>query len=456
MRIALLSLLCCALALTVCTPARNDVRIKRVVVVVSIDSLRADRVGVYGSSVATTPRIDRLAAESERFEIAYAPAPFTLASMASLWTSRYPEEIGVTANRDRVGAEVELFPAALRAAGFATAAVVSNPVLATTSGLQRGFDRYDDRMEERERNRDIFERRADATTRAALEALDELLGAGRDSVFLWVHFQDPHGPYTPPPALRERFLGEERSVPGARDPLPERTRIRGFGAIPRYQLLPESREPAYYRASYDGEVAYVDAAIGDLLDGLTTRDLDANTIVVLLSDHGESLGENDYWFGHGEHLSEAELRVPLLFRVPGRAPAVRSDTASLLDVVPTLAAALGVPQPMGTRGRDLLAADAGRTAPPLLLSSGGESTVPRVGLVADGIKYVQTQDGGEELVAPRARGNAVAVGDDATRLEMRDRLETARADLLENGVAPQRREIGAEEERRLRALGYVE
>lgn len=448
MRIALL-----AVALTSCALPRYEAR---VVLVMSIDSLRADRVGAYGSPLSTTPRIDRLAAESQRFEVAYAPAPFTLASMAALWTSRYPEEIGVVANRDRVGEEVELFAATLTAAGFATAAVVSNPALARSSGLQRGFDRYDDRMTERERNRKIHERTADATAAAALEALDALLATGRESILLWVHLQDPHGPYTPPPMMRDRFLAAERAVPGGMIPLPEHPRIRGFGAIPRYQLLPESREPAYYRASYDGEIAHADAAIGDILDGLVARDIDGRAIIVLLADHGESLGENDYWFAHGEHLSEAELRVPLLFRVPGRAPATRSDTASLLDVVPTLARVLGVPPPARARGRDLFAEGAERIVPQLLLASLGESSVARVGLLADGLKYVNNAGGAEELVAPRPRGGAAVVGDAAARERMRTRLEAARAEILAGAPPPQQREMTAAEEHRLRALGYVE
>ena len=129
--------------------------------------------------------------------------------------------------------------------------------------------------------------------------------------------------------------------------LPVARNQRGMGAIPRYQFLPGEREVAFYRAGYDGEVRGVDAAIGGLLAALRQAALLEQTVVVLAADHGEGLGENDYWFSHGEYLSDALVRIPLLIRVPGRPGGRRSDVASLLDVMPTVASLLGVDADVG-------------------------------------------------------------------------------------------------------------
>src|SRR5262245_1664861 len=310
----------------------------RLFLLVSVDTLRADRLGAYGSDRGLTPRIDALARESELFRAAYAPASHTLPSVAALWTGRLPQEIGVVDNLSRLAPGVPTLAAELAERGFSTGAVVSNWVLRRSSGLDAGFSVYDDELPRREAARAVPERIASETTDAALRLVGRCAAEPAVRCLVWVHYQDPHGPYTPPAGGREARLARERAEPDGGRLLPILPGPFGTGGIPSYQALGGVREVAFYRAGYDAEIAYLDAEVGRLLDSVRERGLWERAVVVLLADHGESLGENDYWFGHGEDLTEALVRVPLLLRVPGRAPGERPDVVSLVDLRPTLLA----------------------------------------------------------------------------------------------------------------------
>ncbi len=293
------------------------------VLLVTVDTLRADHLGAYGSRLGLTPRLDALASESVVFERAYAPSSYTLPSMVALLTGRWPEEAGVDYNTHRLG-DVETLAERLHASGWRTGAVVSNYVLGPRSGLQRGFEHYDVELDARERVRGLLERTARGTTDAALSMLDRLLEAPRRPVFLWIHYQDPHGPYTPPPGFRERQLPAARREPGGRRRLPVAGED-GFGGIPPYQLLPGGRgEVGFYRAGYRGEIAHVDEQIGRLLDGVAARVGRGGVSLVFAADHGEALGESDLWFAHGERLIEPLVRVPLWVRFAGGARPARA------------------------------------------------------------------------------------------------------------------------------------
>ena len=216
---------------------------------------------------------------------------------------------------------------------------------------------------------------------------------------------------------------------------------------------------AFYRAGYMGEVAYTDEMIGRLLDGLGQHGLLDRATVVFVADHGEGMGEDDYWFAHGERLSDALVRVPLFIRRAGLAPGRRSDVVSLLDVFPTLAAFAGGAAPAGSRGRDLFGAQ-GRAATTVYLTNLAQGDTPRRGLVDRGFKYVRER--GEE--DPGAREHLFVVGDDR-----RDLAAARAADVQASraGYAAARNAIlrapeetaprlSSEEEDRLRALGYVQ
>lgn len=441
-----------ALLSAACTPAGP---VPRSLILVTVDTLRADRLGAYGSRLGLTPEIDALAAESTRFERAYTPIPLTFPAMVALLTGRHPEDVGVDSNELLRDAGSATLATALAARGYRTGAVVSNFVLRAATGLDRGFEHYDDRLPEPEPNRDISERSAAATTDAALAMIARLGDGARVPVFLWVHYQDPHGPYLPPRGYRARYLAREREAPDAGRRLPVSRSQSGNGAIPRYQLIDGERRVAFYRAGYDGEVRHVDDEIGRLARKLRSLGLLERAVLVFAADHGESLGEADYWFAHGERLIESQVRVPLFVRVPGQAAGSIAEPVSLVDVAPTLAALLEIPLRGPLRGRDLFAPG---VRSELHLATPGESPVTRYGVIESGYQYVVTHDPGGDIERLHRLGD-----------ESRD-LATAHPQVVEvlaERVRAWRDEIGSrspkqqpalapEARRRLQALGYLE
>jgi arylsulfatase len=451
------ALLCLAvwlpLALSSCAGADDDSPAeRRLVLLISVDTLRADHVGALGAAPDLTPRIDLLAEDAVVFTRAYAPAPFTLPSVSTLLTGRYPAENGVVRNDCVLPADVPSLATTLSKLGFVTGAVVSNFVLRHVSGLARGFDAYDDRFTRVEANRNVPERTAADTTEAALVLLDQLLTRA-DDVFLWAHYQDPHGPYTPPAGLRERSLQTERARPDGDRELPIDESQFGLGALPAYQVIDGRRDVAFYRAGYLGEVRHLDEQVGRLLDGLVQRGLYDQALIVFTADHGEALGENDYWFAHGEYLSEAMLHVPLIVRLPGGTSARRTDTVGLHDLLPTLAPLLGAATPRGLSGRDLFGPDAATTHSSVYLSTLSGAKTPRVGLVQQGHRLVLSRHDSEWRPRLHRLGSDEVVEDEAlttqlgnalTRLfsELPLRPPSYQSDLSEADLAD------------LRALGY--
>ncbi len=431
----------------------------RLLILLSVDTLRADRLAAYGSERELTPRLDALAAESQVFVAAYAPASFTLPSVASLMTGRYPEEIGVWNNHAVLDPSVPTLASELGARGWRSHAVVSNWVLRREAGFAHGFERFDDTLPDREAARDLPERRATATTDALLRELDACTDDPAVPCFLWGHYQDPHGPYTPPEALRQRYLERERQAPGGRRRLPVRSGPVGIGGIPNYQYLGGRREVAWYRAGYDGEVRHTDTEIGRFLDGVAERGRLERAVVVFAADHGESLGEDDYWFSHGLLLSDPLVRVPLLLRLPGRPPGRREDVVALVDVFPTLLRLLtGAPVDPAYPGRDLLAEGAAQRGSVAYLASLGGSPVPRYGLVEGAFKFVVAESDEESREELHRRGREavnLAPADPQRIRELREQLRRLRE---RYAVRPrgERRKLSETEREALEALGYTE
>ncbi len=416
--------------------------------IISVDTLRLDRVGAYGSPLGLTPAIDGLAATSVRFTAAYAAAPFTLASMAALMTGRYPEELGVVANDATVPPNVTTLAGWLTASGWRTGAVVSNFVLRDT-GLNRGFHYYDANFMQQEDVRDLPERTAADTTTAALVMLEVQARKGAP-VFLWVHFQDPHGPYTPPDGFRARHLTAEQRAPDGARRLAVSDGDRGLGDIPHYQFQPGHDDVAYYRAGYDGEVEYTDREIGRLLAAMSRWLPPEETVVVFTADHGEGLGEDEYWFAHGEYLSEPLVHVPLLVRMPGGRASVRDDVVSLVDVFPSLAALFGLDEPPDVRGRDLFALGAAAHGFAYFATL-RQSTVPRFGFVRRGARYVESSDSG---AATHGTMPAADRGPN-DRATLSAELAAFRRS-LGTSIPSVQQALSAPEREHLRALGYTE
>lgn len=453
--VCLLARVCLMALVSLSLACDHPVEEARQLILISVDTLRADHLGAYGQPLALTPNIDVLAEASTVFTWAYAPSSYTLPSVSALLTGRYPEEVGVTTNRHVLAQGVPTLATILLERGWRTGAVVSNFVLGPAVGVDRGFELFDASLPQREAARPVPERIAKHTTDAALKMLDVLSGEGQERVFLWVHYQDPHGAYTPPPGYRERYLAHERTAPDGRRRL---KRARGYlsvGRIPEYQFVEEQHEVAFYRAGYDGEIRYLDEEIGRLLRAVDRHRPADETILVFTADHGEALGEADFWFAHGEYLIQPLVHVPLMLRLPTQLPQLRTDVASLLDVLPTLAQALGFPPPPGVRGRDLFAGGAEREASDVYLALPRHSSLPRFGLIADDYHYlVELEDGQRREQLFRLGNDSDLAHLDTKRLQiMRQQLQRIRASVGQRSVQVQN--LSPEDRRRLEALGYL-
>ena len=281
-------------------------RVATNVLIITIDTLRADRVGIYGATKVETPTMDRLAREGAWAPQSDAPVPLTRPSHVSLFTGRYPSEHGIRDNLSApLNADVPLLSGIFQEAGFATAAFVSSTVLDRQSGLARGFDVYSDRFDKA-----ADQRTADVVT---AEAIGWLKSPPKPKFFAWIHLYDPHAPYTPPEPYASRYAGR----------------------------------------LYDGEVAFCDEQVGRVVTALRDTGALDNTLVILTSDHGEALGEHGEDV-HGYFVYEATLRVPLILRGPGVTPATRLGTlARTIDVFPTVLDLMGISTNQQVSGRSL-------------------------------------------------------------------------------------------------------
>jgi len=331
-----------SLALFACSQGASP---ERSVVLITIDTLRADHLHSYGFDAPVSPRIDELAAGGVLFGRAIAASGATAPSHAAIMTSLYAlqNSIGPRNGFTRLQGEVTLAEV-FRDAGYDTAAFVSNVVLKRRIGLDRGFQIYDDELTSLERNRpDLFERVAEETTRRAIAWLKRPREA---RFFLWVHYQDPHGPYDPP----EDLLGELPYQPLPGEPsLPLLEKHFGRGGIPAYQVIGEMRLPSQYRHRYAGEVLYADRWVGELLREVRASE-GGDTVVLLTGDHGESFGEEGFYFLHSHTTTPDLSHVPFILAAPGLGPEHRAELVSHVDVMPTLLELAGHRIPGSAKG----------------------------------------------------------------------------------------------------------
>ena len=347
---ALLSQLACS-SPSPTARAPEPARPARGVVLISIDTLRADHVGTVRAGIPLTPSIDGLARDGIRFTDALANCTVTRSSHASMLTGLYPWRHGIPDNSGALKPGVVTLAGALAGRGVATGAVVSSFPMRE---LARGFSTFHQAFDHTTANRD----EPVASPAAATEvALGWLRDHGRERYFLFVHYFPPHGPYNAP----ERFRLPELEAPSGRL-LPVSRVSYEHGAIPAYQRLGEERDPAVYRARYAARVRFVDQHVGRLLDGLRALGLYDEAAILLTSDHGESLGERGWWFCHGNLTYREQSAVPLVLKLPGgaRARTVVDTPVQGVDLFPTVLALLGGGAPAGIDGVSLLEAAGGR------------------------------------------------------------------------------------------------
>lgn len=323
------------------------------VLLITVDTLRRDHLSIYGYRRSTTPNLDALARNSALFKNAYSTAPMTVPSITSLMSSNYFSIHQVPNNHSAFSGNLPTLAEALRSDGYSTAAFVGNAVLRPDRGLNRGFDVYNAHLPGSEINRRLPERDASRLTNAALSWLNNHY---RERFFLWLHYQDPHAPYTPPDSIAKMFEPAEPSgitlpvVPLPGDP----------GGIPQYALLAGIFDPAVYVARYDGEIRYADENIAEVLKFFQQKSLMSHTIMVFTADHGESLGENNRYFAHGHNVTAELSNIPLFLYVPGRLPQIYSQPVQTIDIAPTLLKLLSLRVPISFAGKFLFQADASR------------------------------------------------------------------------------------------------
>lgn len=305
------------------------------ILIITVDTLRADYLGAYGDPDAVTPNLDELARSSTVFERAAAPMPMTRPSNFSMLTSKYPREHGVLNNSIPLPASALSVAEILNSDGYWTAAFVGVQLLSRKSGTSQGFDTYNLPRTRRERP-------AEDVVGKALQWLGNL--PDEANFFLWVHLFDPHMPYDPPVEFRPAASGDLTAIDW--QSLDEIASHNNGNISPA--LLEQSK------ALYRGEIAYIDHWIGELLKGIGEKtDLD-NTLIVFTADHGECF-ENGIYFEHAHCLLEPALRIPLMVRYPKEfsAGARVTQQTSILDITPTILQAVEIEAPTDLSGRPL-------------------------------------------------------------------------------------------------------
>jgi arylsulfatase A-like enzyme/Flp pilus assembly protein TadD len=382
---------------------------------ITVDTLRADALGAYGNTAAVTPWLDRLSAGGARFDHARAHSVLTLPSHANILTGRLPPDHGVRDNAGfRLAATEETLTTRLKARGFRTGAFVSAFPLDSRFGLARGFDVYDDGfIDAAPRPAFLEQERSGAAT---VSAAKRWLETQKPGWFCWVHLYEPHFPYAPPAPFAERFA----------------------------------------RAPYEGEVAATDAALGPLLQPILAAGAATDTLVIVTADHGESLGEHGE-ATHGIFAYEATLRVPLIVYYP---PLIESRTNAAavghVDLLPTILELLGMPAPSGLRGRSLLDVARGKPAADdtiyfeALSGSLNRGWAPLTGIVSSGLKYI-------DLPVPELYDLNADPGEATNLAALRKEDVEKRRAILRSfaGGAIDRRDESADVKERLRALGYA-
>ena len=414
---------------------------RKVLIWISVDTLRADHLGLYGYERATSASLDRFGKTAVVFENATSTASWTLPSLASQFTARYPSQHGAVLQRIRRDPRHTTVFEALAGNGFTVLGVSANHFVSPKFEMAAGFDTLWS-----------TEGNAGEVTRLALRALDQWDGG---HLALFVHYMDPHAYYEPPAPFDSLFTrGYRGSLNG-----------RNFESVKR------DVDPAglrYVQSLYDGEIAFADQKIGELLEALAARGLLQRAVVALSADHGEEFLEHGGWT-HSRTVYQEMLHVPFALRVPGVRPARVESLVSLVDLAPTLLHALGVPAPASFNGRSLMPLlRGGRLAEASLISETERSLdgVHRLALRRGRFKYILTTSRDRSLRPPALKEELFDLESDPRelhRIESAPDLERLRRETMAYLVKA-RSEAGQmvpanlnkDELERLRALGYIQ
>jgi arylsulfatase A-like enzyme/Flp pilus assembly protein TadD len=418
------TVICIPLALIVLLPSatakQNPIRN---VLLISIDTCRADYLSCYGHTLKTTPNIDQLAKQAIQFSHVVSPVPLTLPSHSTMLTGTSPPRHGVHDNMNyRLGASQETLAEMLAEQGFTTGAVVSAFVLDSQFGLDQGFDFYEDNIEENPDRKvnEFNERPASITTRLAAQWLNRHKD---EKFFLFLHYFDPHVRYTPPEPFASKFPD---------DP-------------------------------YAGEIAYVDDCIGQVIRKLKDLGLYDSTLIIVTSDHGEMLGEHGEE-NHSYFIYQSAVRVPLIIRMPGcDNPKTIDHAVGIIDIVPTVCAMLHLQPPEKIEGHDLSDYFRENTVPTSNRHYYCESYTPTkynanalLGIVNDRWKFIQTTRPELYDLADDPSESQNLIGSKSQEAQrLQKRLRQLIEDALQLAAADSKIDLDDQSRRRLQSLGYV-
>ncbi|TFG79317.1 MAG: tetratricopeptide repeat protein, partial [Chrysiogenales bacterium] len=394
------------------------------VLIITLDTTRADHIGAYGYKTAQTPNIDLLASQGIRFDNGYAPVPLTLPSHSALFTGRYPIANNVRNNGSYFLPENEVTLAeVLKDRGYDTRAVISSFVLLSKFGVNQGFSLYDDSLDTHEMIRNY---KSEIPAELVHEKFSAWLGQNNKPFFYWLHFYDPHTPYRPPLEFAKRF-------------------------------------PQGSKGLYDGEIAYTDVWVGRVIEDLRRRGLLEHTLVIIAGDHGEAFGEHVEQ-GHGIFCYEEALRVPLIFYAPKLFGKARTAAArvGLVDVMPTVLDLFGFEIPRAVQGRSfrsLLKGGSEKEERTFYFESlyGREEMnwAPLTGLLHRNYKYISLPDPElYDLDADRSEKQNLLLRKNIVARDMDKRLAKFIVDHSQSS-GETRRELSAGDKEQLQALGYI-
>ncbi|MEW6273018.1 MAG: sulfatase, partial [Thermodesulfobacteriota bacterium] len=432
------------------------------VLLVTLDTTRADHTSAYGYDRPTTPRLEQVVRDGVRFEVAYAPMATTLPSHATMFTGLLPRSHGTLKNGLAVDTSLPLLAEVLQKEGYRTAAFLGSFAVASRFGLARGFEVYDDDFRNGECKWEIerweghkleaeFCRRGDLTRARAEKWLAANGYLAREAgskppFFLWIHFFDPHNPYDPPPEHARLFP-------------------------PRGDAPTELDRDI---AAYDAEIHFADQEVGKLLDALAAAGRLDDTLVIVAGDHGEGLMDHG-WMLHGLQIYEESVRIPFVLRWPARLPRGRSvaGPVELTDLAPTILEVVGASMPASDRraeGKSLIAAATGKEAPDprrrVLLQRRFYAVDSERGVPVKGDKHAVRVGRWKYIAAPEENTFELydLLGDPREQRNLatekpaeRERLAAALAAWLAAPVvAAPPRGVSEEDAKRLEALGYVQ
>lgn len=421
---------------------------------ITVDTLRADHLGCYGYSKDTSPNIDKFASNALLFENCFSNASETWSSCASILSGFLPHETKAIERRSlQLG--VEILPIILKRLGYKTVAVVSNYLLSRKFGWAQGFIIYDDSMQDRELMRDWPERIAEHTTDRAIQLIEQF---HEDRLFMWIHYQDPHGPYTPPDYFAKQFRDSGQKTFN----LDMNKSMSGFGGIPSYQRLGENRDYYYYISQYDGEIRYQDENFKRLIDSLNQFGLFNDAMIIFTSDHGEDMGGHNYYFAHGENLYNSLTHVPLIIKFGSESAGRRSDFVQHIDIVPSILKKLDLKTDLHFWGRDLLKKSGGESEIFAEVKSLLVKNEVRFSIIMDGFKLIYTPKFEKNELFdlktdPDEQHNLIAWDKQRDRArDLKVRLDRIRKeDRLKLSINDKPQKLSDEETEKLKSLGYV-